>query len=136
MNKVSTTEVADCLGKTGVLPGIYPINRQQFAVGKIKWVYAYNESNWDVHEQVRDVQKGDVVYIECFDCNERAIIGELVSKYILLYRGGAAIVTNGRMRDAHKLIKENYPIWCTGVSPVGCFNTKNEVFFNKSIIKR
>ncbi|MBE5917164.1 MAG: RraA family protein [Pseudobutyrivibrio ruminis] len=135
MNKVSTTEVADCLGKTGVLPGIYPINRQQFAVGKIKWVYAYNESNWDVHEQVRDVQKGDVVYIECFDCNDRAIIGELVSKYILLYRGGAAIVTNGRMRDAHKLIKENYPIWCTGVSPVGCFNTKNEVYFNKSIIE-
>ena len=135
MNKVSTTEVADCLGKTGVLPGIYPINRQQFAVGKIKWVYAYNESNWDVHEQVRDVQKGDVVYIERFDCNDRAIIGELVSKYILLYRGGAAIVTNGRMRDAHKLIKENYPIWCTGVSPVGCFNTKNEVYFNKSIIE-
>lgn len=135
MNKVSTTEVADCLGKTGVLSGIYPINRQQFAVGKVKWVYAYNESNWDVHEQVRDVQKGDVVYIECFDCNDRAIIGELVSKYILLYRGGAAIVTNGRMRDAHKLIKENYPIWCTGVSPVGCFNTKNEVYFNKSIIE-
>lgn len=134
MNKVSTTEVADCLGKTGVLPGIYPINRQQFAVGKIKWVYAYNESNWDVHEQVRDVQKGDVVYIECFDCNDRAIIGELVSKYILLYRGGAAIVTNGRMRDAHKLIKENYPIWCAGVSPVGCFNTKNEICLNESII--
>ena len=29
------------------------------------------------------------------------------------------------MRDAHKLIKEKYPIWCTGFSPVGCFNTRN-----------
>ena len=28
------------------------------------------------------------------------------------------------MRDAHILIKENYPIWCSGVSPVGCFNKK------------
>ena len=26
------------------------------------------------------------------------------------------------VRDAHTLIKENYPVWCQGVSPVGCFN--------------
>ncbi len=135
MNHVSTTEVADCLGKTGVIPNIYPVNRQQFAVGRVKWVYAYNESNWDVHEQVRDVQRGDIVYIECFDCKDRAIIGELVSKFILLYRRGAAIVTNGRMRDAHKLIKEKYPIWCTGFSPVGCFNTKNENPLDDGIVK-
>ena len=134
-NRVSTTEVADCLGKTGVLPNIYPVNRQQFAAGRVKWVYAYNESNWDVHEQVRDVNKGDIVYIECFDCKERAIIGELVSKYILLYRRAAAIVTNGKMRDAHRLIKENYPIWCTGFTPVGCFNTQNEVPFDEEIVK-
>ena len=57
MNKVSTTEVADCLGKTGVLPGIYPVNQGQFRAGRVKWVYAYNESNWDVHEQIRDVQR-------------------------------------------------------------------------------
>ena len=118
-----------------MLPNIYPVNRQQFAVGRVKWVYAYNESNWDVHEQVRDVQKGDIVYIECFDCNDRAIIGELVSKFILLYRRGAAIVTNGRMRDAHKLIKEKYSIWCTGFSPVGCFNTKNENPLSDEIMK-
>ena len=133
-NKVSTTEVADCLGKTGVLPDVYPINRQQFAVGKVKWVYAYDESNWDVHEQVRDVQKGDIVYIECFNCGDRAIVGELVSKYILLYRRGAAIVTNAKMRDAHKLIKEKYPVWCTGFSPVGCFNTKNEKPFDNAVL--
>ena len=135
MNKVSTTEVADCLGKTGVLPGIYPVNQGQFRPGRVKWVYAYNESNWDVHEQIRDVQKGDIVYIEAFHCNDRAIIGELVSKYILLYRRGAAIVTNARMRDAHKLIKEKYPVWCAGFSPVGCFNTKNEEIFDRRIIE-
>ena len=135
-NKVSTTEVADCLGKTGVLPNIYPVNRGQFQAGRVKWVYAYNESNWDVHEQVRDVQKGDIVYIEAFDCKDRAIIGELVSKFILLYRRASAIVTNARMRDAHKLIKEKYPIWCTGFTPIGCFNTKNETPFDAEIIKQ
>ena len=37
-NKVSTTEVADCLGKKGVLEDIMPVNVGQFCVGKIKWV--------------------------------------------------------------------------------------------------
>lgn len=134
-NKVSTTEVADCLGKTGVISNIYPVNRGQFQAGRVKWVYAYNESNWDVHEQVREVQKGDIVYIEAFDCKDRAIIGELVSKYILLYRRAAAIVTNAKMRDAHKLIKEKYSVWCTGFTPIGCFNTKNDEPFDGEIIK-
>ena len=135
VNKVSTTEVADCLGKTGVLPNVMPVNRGQFQVGKVKWVYAYNESNWDVHEQVRDTEKDDIVYIETFQCGDRAIVGELVSKYILLYRQAAAIVTNTKMRDAHRLIKEQYPIWCTGFSPVGCFNAKNNQPFDEAIIK-
>lgn len=134
INKVSTTEVADCLGKTGALPNVYPINQGQFCVGKIKWVYAYNESNWEVHEQVRFVEKDDIVYIDAYDCKERAIIGDLVSKYILVYRQASAIVTNAKMRDAHRLIKEKYPIWCTGFSPVGCFNTPNTVPFDEKII--
>ena len=135
VNKVSTTEVADCLGKTGVLHNVMPVNRGEFQVGKVKWVYAYNESNWDVHEQVRDTEKDDIVYIETFQCGDRAIVGELVSKYILLYRQAAAIVTNTKMRDAHRLIKEQYPIWCTGFSPVGCFNMKNSQPFDQAIIK-
>lgn len=134
-NRVSTTEVADCLGKSGVLPNIYPINQGQFRVGRVKWVYAYNESNWDVHEQVRDVQKDDIVYIEAFDCKDRAIIGELVTKFIILYRRATAIVTNAKMRDAHKLIKEKYPVWCSGFSPIGCFNTNNPTLFDVEIVK-
>ena len=31
-----------------------------------------------------------------------------------------------KMRDAGALIRENYPVWCTGVTPVGCFNKKPE----------
>ncbi len=135
VNKVSTTEVADCLGKTGVIPNVMPINRGQFKVGKVKWVYAYNESNWDVHEQIRNIGQGQIVYIEAFNCGERAIIGDLVSKFILLYCRAEAIVTNAKMRDAHRLIKEQYPIWCNGFSPVGCFNTKNDIPFDKDIIK-
>lgn len=125
-NRVSTTEVADCLGKTGVIENVLPINRGHFKVGSVKWVYAYKETNWDVHEQVISTQEGDIVFIDAIDCKHRAIIGELVAKYILLYRQAAAIVSNAKMRDAGALIRENYPIWSTGVTPVGCFNTKPE----------
>ena len=35
-NKVSSTEVADCLGKTGAIPNVYPVNPGQFRAGKVK----------------------------------------------------------------------------------------------------
>ncbi len=39
-----------------------------------------------------------------------------------LYKRAKAIVINGKLRDAHTLIKEQYPIWLEGVSPIGCVN--------------
>ena len=83
-NRVCTTEVADCLGKTGVLENVMPINRGHFKVGNVKWVYADHESNWNVHKMIIDTQEGDIVFIDAID--------------------------------------ENYPIWSTGFTPVGCFN--------------
>ena len=85
-NRISTTEVADCLGKAGLFEGAHIVNRGHFAVGNVKWIYAYNESNWSIHEQAREVQPGDVVLIEAFNCKNRATIGELVSKFMLLYK--------------------------------------------------
>lgn len=133
-NRVCTTEVADCLGKSGVLENVMPINKGQFRVGNIHWVYTHEESNWEVHEQIIDTQEGDIVFIEAFDCNNRAIFGELVTKYIVLYRQAAAIICNAKVRDAAALLKEQYPVWCTGFTPVGCFNRKPEKELDLSII--
>lgn len=134
-NRVSTTEVADVLGKTGVLPNLMPVNRGHYKAGKVKWVYAYEESNWPVHEQIQDIEDDCVVFVETFDCGDRAVFGELVSKYLLLYHQSRAVVVDGKLRDAAGLIKENWPIWCNGYSPVGCFNRKPEREFDISIKK-
>lgn len=123
-NRVSTTEVADCLGKSGALEQVMPICKGHFRVGSIKWVYACSNSNYPVHDLIRDTQKDDIVFIESFNKEDRAIIGDLVSKYILLYLQASAIICNARFRDASALLRENYPIWCTGFTPVGCFNKK------------
>ena len=133
-NRVSTTEVADCLGKSGVIENVMPINNGHFKVGTVKWVYAHAESNWDVHEQVISTEENNVVFIEAFDCKHRAIIGELVCKYILLYKQASAIISNAKFRDAGALLRENYPIWCTGFTPVGCFNVKPEKDLDIDII--
>lgn len=133
-NRVSTTEVADCLGKSGALESVMPICQGHFKVGTIKWVYACSNSNYPVHDLIRDTQKGEIVFIESFNTEDRAIIGDLVSKYILLYLQAEAIVCNAKFRDASALLRENYPIWCTGFTPVGCFNKKPVPDLDKDLI--
>lgn len=137
-NRVSTTEVADCLGKAGVVENVLPLNRGHFAVGEIQYLYAIQDSNWSVHEDLDVMPTTDkIIFIDAIDVHGRAIIGDIVSKYILLYMGNKAIVCTGKMRDAHYLIKENYPIWCNGVSPVGCFNKPvNRAEFDQIIEER
>jgi len=125
-NKISTTEVADVLGKKGHIKGPLPVTEGLHKVGLVEFVYAYNESNWEVHEQLQFIQEGKMVYIHGINCNEKAIFGDLVAKYVLLYKRAEAIIVNGFMRDIHTLKKEKYPIWCTGYTPIGCNNVKNE----------
>lgn len=127
INRVSSTEVADCLDKTGSIKGVAAVNRGHFRVGKVYWVYAYGETNWHVHEQIRDMEPGSVVVISVFECKDRAVIGDIVSKFLLLYKRCSAIVVAGNVRDVNRLIKENWPVWCEGFSPIGCFNTYIDV---------
>src|SRR3989338_3888309 len=135
-NRVSTTEVADALGKTGVLPKVQPINFNQFRVGPVRTIFTANNSNYAVHEQIRDVQKGEVVIIFPHNCDNRAIIGDLVSKYILLYKGAAAVVVQGLVRDAARLRREGYAVWAEGVSPLGCFNVPSDEPYPQDLEKQ
>ena len=127
-NRVSTTEVADALGKSGVIPHMIAVTQDLYRVGPVRPVFAANISNYLVHEQVRDVQKGEVVIIFTYNCEERAIIGELIAKYILLYRGAAAVIVKGLVRDGAALRRQRYAVWSEGFSPLGCFNAKNGEF--------
>lgn len=134
-NRVSTTEVADCLGKLGALGGVMPINRGKYAVGNVKWVYTYNESNWPMHEQIQRVDENEIILVEPFNCGNRALFGELVSKYLLLYCQCRALVALGNVRDAAGLIRQDYSVWCKGYNPIGCFNEKPEEELNKQWIE-
>lgn len=125
-NRISTTEVGDVLGKMGQVEGVHALNRGMFKVGEVKMIYAINNSNYEVHKQLdeSDDFKGKILFVYNVNC-DRAVFGDLVSKYILLYKKAKAIVITGKLRDAHTLIKENYPIWLQDVSPIGCVNRVN-----------
>lgn len=77
-----------------------------------------------MHEQIVSTEPGEVVLMEGIDCAERALAGELISKYLLLYRQAAAIVSTSPFRDAAALMRENYAIWCAGFSPIGTLHTQ------------
>lgn len=126
-NKISSVEIADAFNKTGVLVGIRSFNSGHFVAGKIKYVCAYSESNWPLHEQIIDLDEDIVLFVDAFDCKERAIFGDIVSKYMFLYKRVKGVIVNGAIRDAHRIRKENYPLWCKGVTPLGCFNKQVEL---------
>ena len=69
-NRVSTTEVADALGKTGLLPRVKPITEDQHKVGKVRCIFTANESNYELHEQIRDVEEGEIVIVFVNECND------------------------------------------------------------------
>jgi regulator of RNase E activity RraA len=127
-NRISTTEVADALGKKGVLNGVMALCSDQFKVGKVRNVFTANNSNYALHEQLRAIEIGDIVCVHTYNCDDRAVLGDLIAKFSLLYKQAEAIVVNGLVRDGSRLKRERYSIWAKGITPLGCFNTVAERF--------
>lgn len=121
-NRISSTEVADALGKSGVLKRITPLSPGKHVCGKVRYSYVFDGSNWPLHEQTQQVEKGVILYVDTFNCEDKAVFGDLVAKYLLLYSRLKAVIVNGFLRDVPNLKKHNYAVWCTGVTPLGCFN--------------
>lgn len=127
VNRVSTTEVADAMYKTGELdPQLRCMVPGSRAVGYVHLAPAVNGSNYHTHKYLRDAPAGSVVYVEANNCDGKAIFGALVAKYLLLYRQVAGVVVGGLLRDAHTIIKEKYPMWAYGATPIGCVNTETD----------
>ena len=129
---LSTTEVADCMNKSGAIEGLQSLHTTNACVGEVWWSYAYNESNWELHEQIQNVPEGSILLTEAFHCGKRAIYGHLVAQYLFKTKKVTAAVVLGFLRDVNELVKESWPIWYQGGTPIGCFNRRNEIPFDPS----
>jgi 4-hydroxy-4-methyl-2-oxoglutarate aldolase len=128
LNRISTTEVADALGKRHVMQGLLPVTHDLHCVGPVRPIFTAYNSNYGIHDQVRAVEPDEVVVVYTHQCEGRAILGDLVAKFVTLYRRAAAIAVDGLVRDAARLRRERYPVWSTGVTPLGCYNVEGETF--------
>mgnify|MGYP006190829165 CR=1 FL=1 len=132
-NRVSSTEISDVLQKKGSLLNIRPLDygNSLHKVGKIRCIFAFNDSNYLVHVGAKKIKKNDIVIIFTKDCKNNSIIGDIICKFILLYKEASAIVVMGNVRDIPILYKEKYPLWCQGFNPVGVKNGFTGNFPNK-----
>lgn len=121
-NRISSVEVADALNKSGVIDGPKALTRGKFIVGEVQYIYGHSETNWPIHEQGEKIKEGGILFVDTFNCNNKAAFGDLVAKYFILYKGIEGVVVNGLLRDVHTLVKEDYSIWCKGFTPLGCYN--------------
>ncbi len=126
-HRLSTAEVADCLGKSGALAGVTAVNRGHYRVGPVFWAYAWQDSNWTLHEQIQSAPAGSVVVMSSLLGTDRALIGALTAGYLLRHRQAAAVVACGPVRDTHRLIEAGWPVWSMGTNPVGCANSRPAV---------
>ena len=61
-----------------------------------------------MHEQIRDILPGEIVIIFTHNCKKKAIIGDLISRFILFYKQAEAIVVIGGIRDVSRLKRGVY----------------------------
>jgi len=115
----STTDVADALGKTGLLSVARPITPGLYCVGSGHYTYACNNSNWMLHKMSQDAPAGSVVYVQVYDCGDKAVLGDLIAGYLFEKRHVAGVVVNGIVRDVGQLIEDRSQVWAKGISPIG-----------------
>ena len=126
LDRISTSQIAQCLGPQALLPGLAPLNPGHYRVGPVFWAQALDQRNWGFHEQIRDFPADHVLLVEATGCGQRAVFGELVSKFLMLYRQAQALVVRGWVRDVHTLVRYDWPLWCEGGTPLGCFNRPDQ----------
>lgn len=119
---LGSSEITDALGKTGSLE-VLPINDGKKVYGECYYVPAFENTNWHVHEAIQFVPEKAIVVIVGIN-TDRAIIGDLVTEYLLEFKKATAVVVVGKIRDIQTIKQHNWPIWCQGISPVAAFNKK------------
>lgn len=121
--QVSTEVISDVLGKTGLVKDVFPLISDRYLVGEIQYFYTHTNSNWPLHEQICNIDKGKICFVDCLFVDDyHAAFGELVSTYIYHKAGAKGIIVRGKMRDLDGIRERGIPVWCKGITPIGCFN--------------
>lgn len=128
VNRLSTTEIADAMGKVGHLRDAHPLNSGKHCVGEIRHLVVNSANNSSIHKAITFLEKNQILLVtsDREAIQSIAFMGELMIKAALLYQQAEAIVTTNPIRDAARIKRENYSVWANGVSPIGAVNSPDQ----------
>ena len=127
-NKLSTTEVADSIAKTGGIPSLSPVCVGDYMVGVARCMFTANGTNYYLHGQLDDIEQGEIPLIFSKYCEGRAIFGDIMAQYMIDRKKAQGIVLQGEIRDLDCIRRLGYNIWHNGTTPVGCINKPTTPF--------
>jgi 4-hydroxy-4-methyl-2-oxoglutarate aldolase len=117
--RLGAATVHEAAGRTGVLQApftqVVPGSR---AAGPARTARCGQGDNLMVHALVADTRPGDVLVLTMPAPAPVALVGELIATQAQ-YRGAAAILVDGAVRDVEELAEIGLPIWARFVSPQG-----------------
>ncbi len=121
--KLPAANVADCMGRLSALPAeislkSLPVKRM---CGVALTVKARAGDNLMLHQALNMAQEGDIIVFSNAGDRDRAIMGEIMYRYLADYKKVAGIVIDGPIRDIDELSKVQCPIYATGTTPGGPF---------------
>lgn len=118
-SKLPTADVADCMSRTSALSPEIKLQSspEKYMCGVALTVKARAGDNLMLHQAMKMAQAGDVIILSNEGDRSRAIMGEIMYKYLADFKKVAGIVIDGPIRDLDVLAQETCPIYATGSTP-------------------
>lgn len=115
-----TSILSDSQERAGGVRGVHwvPGGRWPRVAGPALTVRTRPGDNLVVHRALDLAQPGDVLVVDGGGSLERAVLGELMTRYAVT-RGLAALVVDGAVRDAEGLVAGPLPVFALGVNHLG-----------------
>ncbi len=115
---IPVANVDDCMSRMAAIDSrIRPLN-DAYLLGTAFTVRVPAGDNLMFHKAMDLAQPGDVIVIDAGGGMERAIFGELMSKYCQS-RGIAGLIVDGCIRDRVALSQMTMPVYAKGATPNG-----------------
>lgn len=119
--ELPAANVADCMGRLSALSPEIKLQSspEERMCGVALTVKARAGDNLMLHKALNIAQEGDVIILSNEGDRSRAIMGEIMYKYLADFKKVAGIVIDGPIRDLDVIAHEKCPIYATGSTPGG-----------------
>ncbi len=115
--KVDPATIGHYIGGGYMRPKMKPINKHSKMVGPAYTIRMEGKDAAPLHYAMKHAPKGSVLVIDRCGDDTFACVGEMVALHAQ-YSGFAGIVIDGVATDSLGIEKNDYPVFCTGISAV------------------